>query len=170
MLILILSLKKNIDSLECVLFPEIKCPFYIIAVSDTWLHNDECVYINGYQFVGKGRAEKRGGGVLVGFYIGTGLKFRRCSDLNICNDFIEVFFIEIYCKYSNKILAIFFKIFKITSCNNVNSFIDILNSYSFAPLILKPTRITTQFVTLIDNIFTNRPENNINAGILLTAG
>ena len=56
------SLKKNIDSLECVL-SEMKCPFSIIAVSETWFKTDECVYINVYQFVGKGRAEKRGGGV-----------------------------------------------------------------------------------------------------------
>ena len=76
----------------------------MIAVSETWLKNDEYVYLNSYHCVGKGRAEKRGGGV--GFYIGTGWKFRRRSDLDIFNDFI---FIQIYCEYSNKIRAIFYR-------------------------------------------------------------
>ena len=36
-----------------------------------------------------------------------------------------------------------------------SQFIDIMFSYSFMPLINKPTRITTTSATLIDNIFTN---------------
>ena len=41
------------------------------------------------------------------------------------------------------------------SCTNCNDFLDLTSSNSLLPLILKPTRITPQSKTLIDNIFTN---------------
>ena len=41
-------------------------------------------------------------------------------------------------------------------------------SRMFYPLINNPTRITEHTATLIDNIFTNRPENHLKSGILFT--
>ena len=48
-----------------------------------------------------------------------------------------------------------------------NEFIDLMYSFSFHPLIDKPTRITSHSSTLIDNIFINRFKDH-NAGILYT--
>ena len=39
--------------------------------------------------------------------------------------------------------------------NQTNEFLDFLASYSFIPLILQSTRITSHSNTLIDNIFLN---------------
>ena len=39
--------------------------------------------------------------------------------------------------------------------NEINEFLDFLASNSFIPLILQPTRITSHFNTVIDNIFSN---------------
>ena len=39
--------------------------------------------------------------------------------------------------------------------NEINEFFDFLTSNSFIPLILQPTRITSHFNTVIDNIFSN---------------
>ena len=50
---------------------------------------------------------------------------------------------------------------------NTDKFIDLLLTYSFTPFILKPTRFSRTSATLIDNIFSNRPENNLNAGIMV---
>ena len=49
-----------------------------------------------------------------------------------------------------------------------NEFINLMTSNSLYPLISKPTRITSSTATLIDNIFTNNLELNINSGILYT--
>ena len=43
--------------------------------------------------------------------------------------------------------------------------LDTLYSYSFCPLISKPTWITKQSATLLDNIFTNCLENVLQSGI-----
>ena len=49
-------------------------------------------------------------------------------------------------------------------------FVDLLSSYSFLPLITRPTRITASSATLIDNIFTNHIENldHSTQGLLVT--
>ena len=51
-----------------------------------------------------------------------------------------------------------------------SKFLDLMYSCSFLPLIHKPTRVTNQTATLIDNIFTNDMQLNdsILNGILLT--
>ena len=46
-------------------------------------------------------------------------------------------------------------------------FIDSLFSHAFFPLISKPTRLTSYFATLIDNIFTNNLSQNVLNGIVL---
>ena len=49
-----------------------------------------------------------------------------------------------------------------------NEFINLITSNSLSPLISKPTRITSSTATLIDNIFTNNLELDMNSGILYT--
>ena len=50
-----------------------------------------------------------------------------------------------------------------------SQFIDTMFSFSFLPLINRPTRIAQTSSTLIDNIFTNSPpEHHIISGILMT--
>ena len=44
-----------------------------------------------------------------------------------------------------------------------NEFINLMTSNSLYPLISKPTRITSSTATLIDNIFTNNLELNMNS-------
>ena len=46
-------------------------------------------------------------------------------------------------------------------------YMDSLFSHTFLPLITKPTRLTANSATLIDNIFTNYPTQNIFSGIIL---
>ena len=47
------------------------------------------------------------------------------------------------------------------------NFMNSLSSLSLVPVITKPTRITEESATLIDNIFTSNP-NNFNSGIIIT--
>ena len=56
------------------------------------------------------------------------------------------------------------------SHNYTADFIDMLYSYSFAPVINRPTRITASTASIIDNIFTNNQPALINSsqGILMT--
>ena len=51
--------------------------------------------------------------------------------------------------------------------NGTRAFTDIMFSYGMYPLIDKPSRITEYFHSLIDNIFTNEPEHNEFAGLLI---
>ena len=51
---------------------------------------------------------------------------------------------------------------------NTQAFTDLIYSYSFFPLIDKPTRIKPPSATLIDNIFTNIPQQSHVSGILYT--
>ena len=46
-------------------------------------------------------------------------------------------------------------------------FLELMYSHAFTPLITKPTRVTSNTATLIDNIFTNSSRNSFN-GILLS--
>ena len=54
--------------------------------------------------------------------------------------------------------------------NPTSEFLDPMFSNSFIPLVNKPTRITSNSATLIDNIFTNeyKNENKYMTGILIT--
>ena len=47
-------------------------------------------------------------------------------------------------------------------------FIDTMFSFGFYPLIIKPSRITKDSATLIDNIFVNITDGKINSGLLVT--
>ena len=47
---------------------------------------------------------------------------------------------------------------KSESCDYSNTFAEQLFTFSFSPLITKPTRVTSHTAILIDNIFTNNIE------------
>ena len=51
---------------------------------------------------------------------------------------------------------------------SAGEFLDAMYSRMFYPLINNPTRITEHTATLIDNIFTNRPENHLKSDTLFT--
>ena len=76
--------------------------------------------------------------------------------------FIEGYFkktLDKLIKQPNKICALMgdfnVDLLKYASDTNVGDFYDLLSSYSFRPLILQPTRVTSKTATLIDNIFIN---------------
>lgn len=50
---------------------------------------------------------------------------------------------------------------------DIDEFIDVLYSCSLFPIITRPSRITTDSATLIDNIFTNVIDNSIVSGLLI---
>ena len=51
--------------------------------------------------------------------------------------------------------------------SDIQTFLDLMYSSSFLPLINKPTRVTADSATLIDNIFTNNLSQHHSIGILL---
>lgn len=59
-------------------------------------------------------------------------------------------------------------LFKSDKHSPTKTFLENLKCNYLFPMITKPTRISNQSVSLIDNIFTNFPEHNILSGILLT--
>ena len=52
--------------------------------------------------------------------------------------------------------------------NDVTEFYDVLNSFSFTPLITKPTRSSLQRNSINDNIFTNLTVQNHSSGVIHT--
>ena len=54
------------------------------------------------------------------------------------------------------------------SCNYVQDFLFTLQSLNLTPTIDKPTRVHRNSATLIDNIFTNKVEENIISGNLIS--
>ena len=52
--------------------------------------------------------------------------------------------------------------------DKTSEFLDIMFSRAFFPLISRPTRITSNSASLIDNIFTNEPTNCAVSGLLFT--
>ena len=83
------------------------------------------------------------------------------SDINVFNDYYKDVLHKIHLE--NKIGYIMGD-FNINLLNNdhapTNDFLDVCFSYSFLPLITRPTRITQSTSSLIDNIFTNDIQNN----------
>ena len=59
----------------------------------------------------------------------------------------------------------------LVNCNSNNTsqeFLEMFLSYSFLPLITKPTRVTNNSATIIDNIFSNITRQTPKAGIILS--
>ena len=94
------SIKKNIDNFITFLHG-LDLNFCAIGVTETWLKcNDPCYNIDGYNFLGNSRQDRRGGGV--GAYIRNDFYFVHRSDLDIFSECMECIFIEI--KSSSKIV------------------------------------------------------------------
>ena len=51
--------------------------------------------------------------------------------------------------------------------NHTQHFVDLLFSLSLFPLINRPTQLSNQHASIIDNIFTNAINKNINCGIIM---
>ena len=51
---------------------------------------------------------------------------------------------------------------------NTRVFIDLMASFTFLPLVTKPTRVTSSTASIIDNIFTNDQAFKHNTTIILT--
>ena len=90
------------------------------------------------------------------------------NKVNEFDDLLENFLMKINRENKKCYLLGDFNIDAIKLGNNTvtDKFINQLLSSSFYPLITKPTRITERSATLIDNILTNRLDNNNITGIL----
>ena len=195
------SLRRNYDSLVSCL-STLDLGASIIGLSETWLQEGENITcpVSHYNFIGRGRLDRRGGGV--GLLVHENLKFKRRSDLEEFNNFIESVFIEVSSSHHNIIVATVYRppnkstqsfidsiqpaLHKISRegkecvlmgdfnvnlfCDNMSThqFLDSLIASSFIPMIFKPTRVTEQSATLIDNIFVNRTEKMVKTGIIIT--
>ena len=80
-------------------------PIEIVSLNETWLRKDTetKVKIKNYQFVGKSRSGKKGGGV--GFLLRNDLKFRERLDLCIASEVTEHYIIELKTESTNVILV-----------------------------------------------------------------
>lgn len=88
--------------------------------------------------------------------------YRQCgADLKIFNDHFNNYLHSLNSK--NKIYYITgdfnIDLRKASSNSDTTEFVNLMYSYGFIPLIYKPTRITRNTNTIIDNIFTNDLEN-----------
>lgn len=88
------SLNKNFDSL-CTLLCSMSENVTAVALTETWLNasNENLFTLNGYNFVGKSRLNKIGGGV--GIFLNANLNYKIRNDLSVMNEFIECIFVEI---------------------------------------------------------------------------
>ena len=181
------SLTRNIDNLDLFL-SNITKKFTVIGISETWLQtSDHNCDIMGYNFVHSHRKNKTGGGV--GLYLDSALEFITRSDLSFNDSRIESLFVEICRPRSKNILGIVYKpphqcinefiksnealMLKISRENKIcyqftNEFLDSMFSSMYVPLITRPTRITSNTATLIDNIFSNDLDNHAFSGLFLT--
>ena len=96
------SLKSNYDHLiSCI--NSLELGHSIIGVSETWLQEKEDITcpVPHYNFVGRGRSEKRGGGV--GIFLHEHFKFKRRSvlEVHVFNENIESVFTEILNPHNN---------------------------------------------------------------------
>ena len=93
----------------------------------------------------------------------------RAPNINV--DILSDFFLEILRNNRNKTIYLCgdFNIDLLQSDknNSISNFIDHLYSMGLHPLITRPTRITCQSKTLIDNIFTSDVKSNIQSGLLI---
>ena len=64
--------------------------------------------------------------------------------------------------------AYYIDILKHNTHNYTRTFLDYMYSFGLYPLITKPSRITDITATLIDNIFTNELQFQVNSGLLIT--
>ena len=88
------------------------------------------------------------------------------------SDFTNNYITPLLDKLSNenkdiRIMGVFnIKLINYNDYKNTGNFLDTIFSQSFLPYITTPTRITRNTKTLIDNIYYNKPLNNIISGNL----
>ncbi|ESN90394.1 hypothetical protein HELRODRAFT_166059 [Helobdella robusta] len=160
--------------------------YNIIGISETWLNDDNIKLINitGYDFVGKNRSGKHGGGI--GLYIDNGITYKTRDDIDSISS-RELFSIEITNDCSNKnaityrppmylqqieqvlqIISLENKLVYLIGDMNINlldadsnvskfQLQKLLTSYNLSTLITTPTRISLNKNSVIDNIFTSEP-------------
>ena len=176
------ELEQLLQKIEQSSMPE------VIILCETWLTpSSPRVNITGYEFVGKHRTHKKGGGV--GLLISKSVKFKMRTDLEVedinCeNCFVEIKldsgnivvgsiyrppntnnkdFVNLYSKLVNKIKLETRKKIIIGLDHNLDflkshthgptmDFIEKNLSNDLIPCITRPTRITKNSATLIDNI------------------
>ena len=89
-----------------------------------------------------------------------------------CIDYFNTKTLEILEKHKDKVTFVCgdfnIDLLKSSEHKKTAEFIDTMFSLGFYPLILKPSRITKDSATLIDNIFVNITEGKINSGLLVT--
>ena len=96
------SLLGNFDKLN-LLLGNLKVPFSVIGVSETWLNDatSELVNITGYNFVSNHRKSKTGGGV--GIYFKNDLEYKLREECNFSDsEVIESLFLEITVPHGKK--------------------------------------------------------------------
>ena len=89
------------------------------------------------------------------------------------NEFDDDCLNELFDKLSKKIKLCFFSVILTLTLNYdihppTNEFLESLSSHYFLPLMLQPSRITTNSKTLTDKIFSNKAVPNIISGNLTT--
>ena len=87
------SIKKNMDNF-CSVLASISCPFSCIALSETWLFENETIHIPDYNFIGNGRTNKRGGGV--GCLIRNDIRYKRRKNLLRYIQNLIILFLPLY--------------------------------------------------------------------------
>lgn len=89
------------------------------------------------------------------------------TDIDTFKDWME----KMYSKITNKTVFVCgdFNIDILNPHNNksTDEFVNTMYSMSLFPKITRPTRITTNSATLIDNIYSNEMENKLKSGILI---
>ena len=82
-----------------------KTRIHVVILCKTWLTdtNTSRLHIPGYNYVGKVRSNRKGGGV--GFLIRNDLKFREQSEIEITSEILENNFIELKCKKENVLIG-----------------------------------------------------------------
>ena len=161
----------------------------MIGISETWLNidNESQIQLPGYSFVNNNRNAKTGGGV--GMFISSVINFHVRNDLNLQRDSVlESIFIETSLRKNEKIIigtiyrppnsnfnefeadlkTILHKVDKENKTCILMGDFNIDLSPHFYPLINRPTRITANSATLIDNIFINNIHLDCVRGILIS--
>ncbi|XP_065667737.1 uncharacterized protein LOC136088025 [Hydra vulgaris] len=167
--------KANFENFK-IFLEESNFIFNIICLSETWLTDDafseSCRFdLLEYDAIHLQRKSKiRGGGVVI--YVKNSLRFKMRKDMCIseCNgEFVSIEIVND--KTKNILVNCDFNINALNYDNDIESqnFYNDLFRYSVIPLINKPTKITRNSATLIDNILTNFLfENSLKKGIIKT--
>ena len=176
------SLLPKLDDFQAEL-NTLNCTFDVICFTESWLNRDTVclakINVNEYNDFHSCRADRRGGGVSV--YIRKKYKCKNLTKISLNCDYIESVFLELsygntyilvgtvyrppntsYPSFEDRIceaLSVSFICgdFNIdvmnSNCHLVDDFMNMMQSHALLPSINKPTRISENSATLIDNIF-----------------